>query len=80
MNRQMVRFVVGRIMCIVAVLMIPSVIVALVYNEGWAGVWPFLFSMSVSFIPGVLMSIKKTHATSISCAKALSSWLRHGSC
>ncbi len=59
MNRQMVRFVVGRIMCIVAVLMIPSVIVALVYNEGWAGVWPFLFSMSVSFIPGVLMSIKR---------------------
>lgn len=59
MNRQMVRFVVGRILCIIALLMLPSVLVALVYKEGWTGVWPFLLSMAISFVSGALMSMKR---------------------
>lgn len=59
MNLQMVRFVLGRIMCIIALLMIPSIIVALIYAEGWAGVRPFILSMLITFIPGMLMSLKR---------------------
>ena len=55
MNRRMVFYVLGRILIVTAALMIPSVVVALLYGEGWAGVFPFLVTMvGMSLVGGVL--------------------------
>lgn len=59
MNRSMVRYTLGRILCIVALLMAPSLIIALIYNEGWQGLWPFLLSITLTGGFGFLISIKR---------------------
>ncbi len=59
MNRAMVRFVTGRILFITGLLMFPSVVVALYYREGWAGVWPFLIPIAIALLLGTALSIRR---------------------
>ena len=59
MNRRMVFFVLGRIMIVTAVLMVPSLIVALLYKEGWAGVYPFLVTMVGTALTGWALSFRQ---------------------
>jgi len=59
MNHGMVRFILGRILVVVALLMSPSLIVALIYKEGWQGLWPFLLSMGITIGAGLLLSARK---------------------
>lgn len=63
MNHQTVRFALGRILIVIGLLMIPSIVVALIYGEGWAGVWPFLLSLACCVVPGWLLSAKKPTRT-----------------
>ena len=59
MNRRIVFFVLGRILIVTAALMIPSVIVALIYGEGWAGVYPFLVTIAVMVLIGWALSYRR---------------------
>ncbi len=59
MNRRMVFYVLGRIMIVTAALMIPSLIVALIYGEGWAGVYPFLVTMVGTALIGWTLSFHR---------------------
>jgi trk system potassium uptake protein TrkH len=59
MNRRIVFYVLGRIMIVTAALMIPSVIVALLYGEGWAGVFPFLVTMVGMSLVGWGLSFRR---------------------
>lgn len=63
MNHVMVRYTLGRIMCVVALLMAPSLIIALIYNEGWQGVWPFLLSIAITGVFGYLLCFKRPAKT-----------------
>ncbi|HHW93788.1 MAG TPA: TrkH family potassium uptake protein [Clostridiaceae bacterium] len=59
MNRRIVFYVLGRIMIVTAALMIPSVVVALLYGEGWTGVYPFLVTISVMVLVGWVLSYRR---------------------
>ena len=59
MNRRIVFYVLGRIMIVTAALMVPSVIVALLYREGWAGVYPFLVTICGMVIVGGALSYRR---------------------
>jgi trk system potassium uptake protein TrkH len=59
MNRRIVFYVLGRIMIVTAALMVPSVIVALLYREGWAGVTPFLVTICGMVIVGWALSYRR---------------------
>ena len=59
MNRRMVSYIIGRILMIAALLMSPSLLIALIYKEGWAGLWPFLLSMAISSLIGLLLSYRR---------------------
>jgi len=59
MNRRVILYVVGRIMVVTAVLMIPSLIVALIYREGWVGVYPFLATMAGTAFVGWGLSFRR---------------------
>lgn len=59
MNHGMVRFVLGRILIVVALLMSPSLIIALIYQEGWQGIWPFLLSIAITVTAGWILSARK---------------------
>lgn len=41
MNRKMVHYVIGRILIVVALMMTPSLLIALIYKEGIKGLTPF---------------------------------------
>ena len=59
MNRRIVFYVLGRIMIVTAALMVPSVIVALIYREGWAGVYPFLVTICGMVLVGWALSYRR---------------------
>lgn len=59
MNRRMVSYVLGRILFIAGILMLPAVVVAMIYKEGWQGLWPFLLSIGITTAVGLLISQKK---------------------
>lgn len=59
MNHKMVSYILGRILFITGVLMVPSLVVALIYREGWQGLWPFLLSIGITCAFGLLISLKK---------------------
>lgn len=59
MNHAMVRYIIGKLMLIIALLMLPSVAVALIYGEGWRGVWPFLLPMGGAAAAGYLLVRRK---------------------
>ncbi|MBP8031995.1 MAG: TrkH family potassium uptake protein, partial [Acetobacterium sp.] len=59
MNHKMVSYILGRILFITGVLMVPSLVVALIYREGWQGLWPFLLSIGITCAIGLLISLKK---------------------
>ncbi|MDI9469195.1 MAG: TrkH family potassium uptake protein [Bacillota bacterium] len=65
MNRHMVAFVCGRILLLLVALLLPSLIVALVYGEGWTGVWPFLVTMLIAAAPGLALSLRRPTNTRI---------------
>ena len=46
-------------MIVTAALMVPSVIVALLYREGWAGVYPFLVTICGMVIVGGALSYRR---------------------
>jgi trk system potassium uptake protein TrkH len=58
MNLHMVRYVIGRILMVIGGLMLPSVVVAILYQEGWTGIYPFLLSMICCILPGFLLSYR----------------------
>ncbi|MDD3692784.1 MAG: TrkH family potassium uptake protein [Oscillospiraceae bacterium] len=64
MNYGIVRFTLGRILCITALLMAPSLFVALIYSEGWQGLWPFLLSILITGGFGLIMGFKRPENTS----------------
>jgi len=59
MNRRMVSYVLGRILFITGILMLPALVVAVIYKEGWQGLWPFLLSITITTAVGLLISQKK---------------------
>lgn len=59
MNHKMVRYSVGRNLLVAAMLMVPSLLVAVIYREGWAGLWPFLAAIALAGGFGTLLSFKK---------------------
>ncbi|MGV8907023.1 MAG: TrkH family potassium uptake protein [Acetobacterium sp.] len=59
MNRKMVSYVLGRILVITGLLMLPALVVSLIYQEGWQGLWPFLLSIIITSTIGLLISLKK---------------------
>ncbi len=63
MNYKMVGYVIGRILCVVALLMAPSLVIALLYQEGWQGLWPFLMSMGITGSAGLLLLLKRPSNT-----------------
>ncbi len=65
MNRKMVAYVCGRILLLLTGLLLPSLAVALIYGEGWAGVWPFLAAMLVAAAPGLALSFRRPANTRI---------------
>jgi trk system potassium uptake protein TrkH len=63
MNYSIVKYSVGRILCIVALLMGPSLIISLIYSEGWQGLWPFLLSMLITGGFGLAIGYRKPSKT-----------------
>ena len=63
MNRGMVKYIVGRILVVVAILMIPSLFVALIYREGWEGIKPFIISILITGGIGLIMGYKRPQRT-----------------
>ncbi|MGI6157192.1 MAG: TrkH family potassium uptake protein [Saccharofermentanales bacterium] len=59
MNRDMVRFVLGRLLIIIGLLMVPSIFVAVGFGEGWGGVWPFLIPMVLAMLIGTACSYRR---------------------
>lgn len=59
MNYKIVRYVLGWIILVFGLLMIPSIIVALIYREGWQGIYPFLIPMLISVASGFLLTRKR---------------------
>lgn len=59
MNHKMVRYSVGRNLLVSAVLMAPSLIVALIYKEGWKGLWPFLAAIALTSGAGAMLCYKR---------------------
>ncbi|MDD4189429.1 MAG: TrkH family potassium uptake protein [Eubacteriales bacterium] len=59
MNRGIIRYTLGRILCFTALLMAPSLIVALIYNEGWPGLFPFLLSMLATGLTGFALCFRQ---------------------
>ncbi len=58
MNHKMVRYSVGRNLQVAAVLMAPSLMIAVIYKEGWDGLWPFLAAITLTGCTGTLLSYK----------------------
>lgn len=65
MNRRMVAFVTGRILIITAILMLPSMLVAVLYGEGWTGLWPFLVAQLLALATGLPLGWRKPELTRI---------------
>lgn len=61
MNRKMVHYVIGRILIVVALMMTPSMLIALIYKEGIKGLAPFLFSIALT--AGLGWYLSKTQPT-----------------
>ncbi|HHV42147.1 MAG TPA: TrkH family potassium uptake protein [Clostridiaceae bacterium] len=59
MNYKMVRFALGRIILINGLLMLPSAAIAIIYGEGWQGLYPFLLPVFLCVVVGVSLSAKK---------------------
>ncbi len=59
MNRKVVSFVVGRILMVAAALMIPSLIVAIWYGEGWTGSYPFIATILGASLIGWALSYRR---------------------
>ena len=59
MNYPMTRYALGRIIFINGLLMLPSILVALIYGEGWQGVYPFLLPLFLCLSGGWLLSYRK---------------------
>ncbi|NLA71657.1 MAG: TrkH family potassium uptake protein, partial [Clostridiaceae bacterium] len=59
MNRGVVAYIVGRILIVTAALMIPSLLVALLYGEGWTGCYPFLVAILATALVGFMASYRK---------------------
>lgn len=63
MNGKMVGYVLSRILFINALLMIPALLVALIYKEGWQGLSPFLLSIGITGGCGFLIGFRKPSNT-----------------
>ena len=59
MNLGMVRYVLGRILLVVALLMLPSLLVSFTYREGWHLVSSFIYSILITGGAGWLLSFRR---------------------
>lgn len=59
MNYAIVRFIIGRLLIIEAMLMFPAVIVGLIYQEAFRLIGSFLFTMFVTALTGFMVSRKR---------------------
>lgn len=59
MNIKMVRYVLGRILLVVSLLMVPSLLVSLAYREGWQMAGNFLLSIGITGAVGLLLSFSR---------------------
>jgi len=62
-NYKIVRFALGGIILIFGLLMLPSILVAIIYGEGWQGVYPFLVPMLLCVFSGFLLARRKPENT-----------------
>lgn len=63
MNYKIVRFALGGITLVFGLLMIPSMLVALIYGEGWQGIYPFLIPMLFCVVSGFLLTRRRPDNT-----------------
>ncbi|MGI6090743.1 MAG: TrkH family potassium uptake protein [Saccharofermentanales bacterium] len=59
MNYPMTRYALGRIIFVNGLLVLPAILVALIYGEGWQGVYPFLLPLFLCLSGGWLLSYRK---------------------
>lgn len=59
MNFSIIRFVMGRIMLVEAILIIPSLAVGIIYGEGIQTIGAFLLTMAVLIVCGAALSFRK---------------------
>ena len=59
MNLGMIRFLLGRILMVVAALMLPCIIVCLIYRESAQIILGFIYSIALSAVIGWLLSYKR---------------------
>ena len=65
MNHAMVRFILGRLLMLEALMMLPSLAVGLVYREPWSLLQSFLFPMLLLLLAGVSISLRTPSNRSI---------------
>jgi trk system potassium uptake protein len=65
MNYSIVRFVMGRIMLVEALLLVPSLAVGLIYREGIETIGAFLLSIMILVVLGFSMSFRKPAKTAL---------------
>ncbi len=58
MNRDMVLYVIGRIMLVLALLMLPSLLVSLIYHESSSLIFSFLLSIGITGTVGRVLSLR----------------------
>ncbi len=63
MNFSIIRFVIGRIVLVEALLIIPSLVVGIIYGEGIKTIGAFLLTMAVLFAVGTALSFRKPAIT-----------------
>lgn len=63
MNFSIIRFVMGRIMLVEAILIIPSLAVGVIYGEGIQTIGAFLITMAVLLVCGAALSFRKPETT-----------------
>lgn len=59
MNHHFIRFLIGRLVMILGLLMIPSLIVTLIYQNNWQIIQAFLYSILICEIGGYIISVRK---------------------
>lgn len=64
MNFSIIRFVMGRIMLVEAILMVPSLAVGIIYGEGIQTIGAFLLTMAVLLVFGAVLSYRKPETKS----------------
>lgn len=59
MNWPYIQYLIGRLLMVLALLMLPSLLVAVIYQNGVKVILSFIISMIITFVVGKVMSFRQ---------------------